>query len=179
MIIGFQVKGSNYVRNCRVCEFLVCCHRKSVLYVTNKWDKNFGGLCDIDERGEWHCAVVCLNWRATVEQITSQMNQGVTTSVSKMTVQWSLVNIRLCSRWMVKAPMTVYHPKRLEFYMTLPILDIHWLAKGCIHQLIMFFLLMNWWKSMHMVRNIRKHPSAIYGWVYTGRENIIVFGMVL
>ncbi|GIX77121.1 transposable element Tcb1 transposase [Caerostris darwini] len=54
---------------------------------------------------------------ATVEQLTAQMNQGATKSVSPTTVQRTLLRMGLCSRRLVNAPMltTVHRRRRLEF----------------------------------------------------------------
>ncbi|GBM02423.1 hypothetical protein AVEN_76475-1 [Araneus ventricosus] len=62
----------------------------------------------IDDRGErrlWRC--VRANRHATVEQLTAQMNQGATKSVSSTTVQRTLLRMGLRSRRLVNAPMLI------------------------------------------------------------------------
>ena len=72
----------------------------------------------IDGRGERRLRrCVLKNRRATVEQLTVQMNQGATKTVSTPTVQRTLLRMGLRSRRLVKAPMltAVHRRQRLEF----------------------------------------------------------------
>ncbi|GBO15056.1 hypothetical protein AVEN_233657-1 [Araneus ventricosus] len=66
---------------------------------------------DGDERRLWRC--VRANRRATVEQLTAQMNQGATKSVSSTKVQRTLLRMGLRSRHLVNAPtLTAVHRRR-------------------------------------------------------------------
>ncbi|GBM41431.1 hypothetical protein AVEN_129625-1 [Araneus ventricosus] len=68
----------------------------------------------IDDRGERRLRrCVRANRRATVEQLTAQMNQGATKSASSTTVQRTLLRMGLRNRRLVNAPMlTVVHRRR-------------------------------------------------------------------
>ncbi|GBM47485.1 hypothetical protein AVEN_153697-1 [Araneus ventricosus] len=71
-----------------------------------------------DDRGERRLRrCVRANRCATVEQLTAQMNQGATKSVSSTTVQRTLLRMGLRSRLLVNAPMltAVHRRRRLEF----------------------------------------------------------------
>lgn len=63
------------------------------------------------------CGDALANIRATVEQLTAQMNQGATNSVSQTTVQRTLLRLGLRSRRLVHASMltAVHRRRRLEF----------------------------------------------------------------
>ncbi|GBN51567.1 hypothetical protein AVEN_28283-1 [Araneus ventricosus] len=93
MIIGFRAKGGSISET----ENFVNCSRATVVKVYRAWQ--YGtiqnqrcGTCGapraIDDRGERRLRrCVRANRRATVEQLTAQMNQGGTKSVSSTTVQ--------------------------------------------------------------------------------------------
>ncbi|GBL75225.1 hypothetical protein AVEN_194459-1 [Araneus ventricosus] len=91
MIIGFRAKGGSISETAN----FVNCSRAAVVKVYCAWQygtiqNQRRGTCGapwaIDgERRLWRC--VRANRRATVEQLTAQMNQGATKSVSSTTVQ--------------------------------------------------------------------------------------------
>ncbi|GBN27246.1 hypothetical protein AVEN_234878-1 [Araneus ventricosus] len=111
MIIGFRAKGGSISETAN----FVNCSCASVVKVYRAW--KFGtiqnqrrGTCGapraIDDRGERRLRrCVRANRRATVEQLTVQMNQGATKSVSLTTVQRTLLRMGLRSRRLVNAPM--------------------------------------------------------------------------
>ncbi|GFV69910.1 transposable element Tcb1 transposase [Trichonephila clavipes] len=87
---GFQAKGGSISET---AEFVNCSH-------------------DRGERRLRRC--VRADRRATVEQLTTKMNQGATKSVSQTTIQRTLLRLGLRSR---RAPMltAVHRRRRLEF----------------------------------------------------------------
>ncbi|GBO06883.1 hypothetical protein AVEN_174953-1 [Araneus ventricosus] len=109
MIIGFRAKGGSISETAN----FVHCSRAAVVKVYRAWQYGIiqnqrRGTCGgpraihgIGERRLRRC--VRANRRATVEQLTSQMNQGATKSVSSTTVQRTLHDLR--SRRLVNAPM--------------------------------------------------------------------------
>ncbi|GBN29442.1 hypothetical protein AVEN_81884-1 [Araneus ventricosus] len=111
MIIGFRVKGGSISEKAN----LVNCSRAAVVKVYRAWQygtiqNQRRGTCGapraIDDRGERRLRrCVRANRRATVEQLTAQMNQGATKSVSSTTVQRTLLRMGLRSRRLVNAPM--------------------------------------------------------------------------
>ncbi|GFV62083.1 transposable element Tcb1 transposase [Trichonephila clavipes] len=95
MVIGFQSKGESISETA-----------------------NFVKSWAIDDRGERRLRrFVRANRRATVEQLTTQMNQGATNSVFQTTVQRKLQHICLRSRRLVHATMltAVHRQRTLEF----------------------------------------------------------------
>ncbi|GFY00658.1 transposable element Tcb1 transposase [Trichonephila clavipes] len=96
MIIDFRDKGGRISEMDKFVNF----SRASVLKVYHVWQngtvqKLRRGKCGapriIDDRGERRLRrCIRANRRATVEQLTAQMNQGVTNSVSQTTVQRTL-----------------------------------------------------------------------------------------
>ncbi|GIY57998.1 transposable element Tcb1 transposase [Caerostris darwini] len=123
MIIGFRAKGGSISETAN----FVNCSRTAVVKVYRAWQNatiqnQRRGTCGapraIDDRGERRLRrCVRANRRATVEQLTAQMNQGTTKSVSSTTVQRTLLRMGLRSRRLVNAPMltAVHRRRRLEF----------------------------------------------------------------
>ena len=123
MIIGFRAKGGSISETAN----FVNCSRAAVVKVFRAWQNGTiqnqrRGKCGapraIDGRGERRLRrCVLKNRRATVEQLTAQMNQGATKTVSTTTVQRTLLRMGLLSRRLVKAPMltAVHRRQRLEF----------------------------------------------------------------
>ncbi|XP_015911795.2 uncharacterized protein [Parasteatoda tepidariorum] len=111
MIIGFRTKGGSISET---TDF-VNCSRAAVVKVyrawqngtiQNKWRGTCGAPRAKDGTGERKLRrCVQTNRRATVEQLTAQMNQGATKSVSSTTVQRTLLRMGLRSRRLVNAPM--------------------------------------------------------------------------
>ncbi|XP_071036417.1 uncharacterized protein [Parasteatoda tepidariorum] len=108
MIIDFMAKGGSISETAN----FVNCLRAAVVKVYRAWQNDTiqnqrGGTCapraieDIGERRQRRC--VRVNRRATIEQLTTQMNQGATKSVSSTTVQRTLLRMGLCSRRLVNA----------------------------------------------------------------------------
>ncbi|GBM61576.1 hypothetical protein AVEN_96170-1 [Araneus ventricosus] len=101
MIIGFRAKGGSISETAN----FVNCSRAAVLKVYRAWQygtiqnqrRGTSGapraIDDRDERRLRRC--VRANRRATVEQLTAQMNQGATKSVSSTTVQRTLLRMSL------------------------------------------------------------------------------------
>ncbi|GBM09082.1 hypothetical protein AVEN_27188-1 [Araneus ventricosus] len=119
MIIGFRAKGGSISETAN----FVNCSRVAVVKVYRAWQygtiqNQRRGTCSvpraIDDRGERRLRrCVRANRRATVEQLTAQMNQGVTKSVPSTTVQRTLLRMSLRSRRLVNAPMlTAVHRRR-------------------------------------------------------------------
>ncbi|GFT81330.1 transposable element Tcb1 transposase [Trichonephila clavipes] len=123
MIIGFRAKGGSISET---AEF-VNCSRAAVVKVYRAWQNGTvqnqrRGKCDapraIDDRGERRLRrCVRADRRATVQQLTTKMNQGATKSVSQTTIQRTLLRLGLRSRRLVRAPMltAVHRRRRLEF----------------------------------------------------------------
>ncbi|GFV63379.1 transposable element Tcb1 transposase [Trichonephila clavipes] len=123
MIIGFRAKGGSISET---AEF-VNCSRATVVKVYRAWQNGTvqnqrRGKCGapraIDDRGERRLRrCVRADRRATVEQLTTKMNQGATKSVSQTTIQQTLLRLGLRSRHLVRAPMltAVHRRRRLEF----------------------------------------------------------------
>ncbi|GBN71072.1 hypothetical protein AVEN_10551-1 [Araneus ventricosus] len=111
MIIGFRAKGGSISETAN----FVNCSRAALVKVYRAWQygtiqNQLRGTCGapraIDDRGERRLRrCVRANRRATVEQLTAQMNQGATKSVSSTTVQRTLLHMGLRSRCLVNAPM--------------------------------------------------------------------------
>ncbi|GBM98618.1 hypothetical protein AVEN_242620-1 [Araneus ventricosus] len=110
MIIGFRAKGGSISETAN----FVNCSRAAVVKVYHAWQygtiqNQRRGTCDapraIDDRGERRLRrCVRANRCTTVEQLTAQMNQGATKSVSSTTVQRTLLCMGLRSRRLVNAP---------------------------------------------------------------------------
>ncbi|GBL71855.1 hypothetical protein AVEN_231510-1 [Araneus ventricosus] len=111
MIIGFRTKGGSISETAN----FVNCSRAAVVKVYRAWKYDTiqnqrrgtrGAPRAIDDRGERRLRrCVRANRRATVKQLTAQMNQGATKSVSSTTVQRTLLRMGLRSRRLVNAPM--------------------------------------------------------------------------
>ncbi|GFU68105.1 transposable element Tc3 transposase [Trichonephila clavipes] len=123
IIIGFRAKGRSISET---AEF-VNCSRAAVVKVYRAWQNGTvqnqrRGKCGapraIDDRGERRLRrCVRADRRATVEQLTTKMNQGATKSVSQTTIQRTLLRLGLRSRRLVCAPMltALHRRRRLEF----------------------------------------------------------------
>ncbi|GFY10843.1 transposable element Tcb1 transposase [Trichonephila clavipes] len=86
--------------------------------VQNQGRGKCGAPRAIDDRGERRLRrCVRADRRATVEQLTTKMNQGATKSVSQTTIQRTFLRLGLRSRRLVRASMltTVHRRRRLEF----------------------------------------------------------------
>ncbi|GBN36413.1 hypothetical protein AVEN_167235-1 [Araneus ventricosus] len=119
MIIGFRAKGGSISETAN----FVNCSRAAVVKVYRAWQygtiqNQRRGKCGapraIVDRGERRLRrCVRANRRATVEQLTAQMNQGATKSVSSTTVQRTLLRMGLRSRHLVNAPaLTRQHTRQ-------------------------------------------------------------------
>ncbi|GFV70961.1 transposable element Tcb1 transposase [Trichonephila clavipes] len=101
MIIGFRAKGGSISET---AEFVNCSHA-AVVKVYRAWQNGTvqsqgRGKCGapraIDDRGERRLRrCVRADRRATVEQLTTKMNQGATKSVSQTTIQRTLLRLGL------------------------------------------------------------------------------------
>ncbi|GBN92122.1 hypothetical protein AVEN_80942-1 [Araneus ventricosus] len=110
-VIGFRAKGGSISETAN----FVNCSRAAVVKVYRAWQygtiqNQRRGTCGapraIDDRGERRLRrYVRANRRATVEQLTAQMNQGATKSISSKKVQRTLLRMGLRSRRLVNAPM--------------------------------------------------------------------------
>ncbi|GBM26285.1 hypothetical protein AVEN_66523-1 [Araneus ventricosus] len=108
MIIGFRAKGGSISETAN----FVNCSRAALVIVYRAWQygtiqNQRRGTCGapraIEGRGERRLRrCVLTNRRATVEQLTAQMNQGATKSVSSTTVQ------------RVVQQLHVYSPERIS-----------------------------------------------------------------
>ncbi|GFW43644.1 transposable element Tcb1 transposase [Trichonephila clavipes] len=92
-----------------------------------RWSK-CGAPQAIDDRSErrlWRC--VRMNKRATVEQLTIQMNQGATSIVSQTTVQQTLLYLGLQSSHVVPYTYAIYCSLATKAGICTPVLqmDIH------------------------------------------------------
>ncbi|KAH7960817.1 hypothetical protein HPB49_023589 [Dermacentor silvarum] len=111
MITGFRAKGGSISGTAK----FVNCSRAAVVKVNRAWQNGTvqnprWGKCGapraIDDRGERRLRrCVRANRRATVEQLSAQMYQGATNSVSQTTVQRTLLRLGLRSRRLVHALM--------------------------------------------------------------------------
>ncbi|XP_055944462.1 uncharacterized protein LOC129975424 [Argiope bruennichi] len=113
MIIVFVDKGGGISETAN----FINCSRAAVMKIYHAWQngtiqKQLRGKCGtpraIDGRGErrlWRC--VRANRCATVEQLTTQMNQRTTNRFSTMIVQRTLLRMGLCSKCLVNAPMLI------------------------------------------------------------------------
>ncbi|GBM27482.1 hypothetical protein AVEN_205269-1 [Araneus ventricosus] len=107
MIIGFRAKGGSISETAN----FVNCSRAAVVKVYRPWQYGtiqnqrrgtYGAPRAIDDRGERRLRrCIRANRRATVEQLTAQMNQWATKSVSSTTVQRTLLRMGLPSRRLV------------------------------------------------------------------------------
>ncbi|XP_055928141.1 uncharacterized protein LOC129959346 [Argiope bruennichi] len=122
MIISFRAKGGSISKTVN----FVNCLRVAVVKVYRAWQNGSvqnqridkcGAPQTIEDRGERRLRrCVRANKRTTVEQLTTQMNQGTTNSVSTTTVQQTLQRMDLRSKRLVNAPMltAVHRRRRLE-----------------------------------------------------------------
>ncbi|GBL93184.1 hypothetical protein AVEN_46362-1 [Araneus ventricosus] len=99
LIIGFRAKGGSISETAN----FVNCSRAAVVKVYRAWQygtiqNQRRGTCGapraIDDRGERRLRR-CVRANTTVEQLTAQMNQGATKSVSSTTVQRTLLRVGL------------------------------------------------------------------------------------
>nr|XP_042903078.1 uncharacterized protein LOC122270306 [Parasteatoda tepidariorum] len=123
MIMGFRTKGGSISETAN----FVNCSSAAVVKVYHVWQNGTlqntqRGTCGapqvIDDRCERRLRrCVQANRRETVEQLTSQMNQGATKSVSSITFQRTLLLMDHSSKPLVNAPMltAVHRRRRLEF----------------------------------------------------------------
>ncbi|GFX81619.1 transposable element Tcb1 transposase [Trichonephila clavipes] len=154
MVSGFRAKGGSISGT---AEF-VNCSRAAMVKVYRAWQNRTvqnqrRGKCGapraIDDRGERRLRrCVRTDRRATVEHLTTKMNQGATKSVSQTTIQRTLLRLGLRSRRLVRAPMltAVHRRRRLEF-------------------------------ARQRETSERNHPATIAGTVQAGGGSIMVWGM--
>ncbi|GBN91177.1 hypothetical protein AVEN_149591-1 [Araneus ventricosus] len=98
MIIGFRTKGGSISETAN----FVNCSRAAVekVYrawqcgtIQNQWRGTCGAPRTVDDRGKRRLRrCVRANRHATVEQLTAQMNQGATKSMSSTTIQRTLLH---------------------------------------------------------------------------------------
>ncbi|XP_055932068.1 uncharacterized protein LOC129962346 [Argiope bruennichi] len=122
MIIGFRDKGGSISE---MANFINCSRADGVkVYralqngtVQNQRHGKCGAPWTIDGRDERRLRRYFSNRCAAMEQLTAQMNQRATSSVSTTTVQRTLLRMGLRSRRLVNAPMltAVHRRRRLEF----------------------------------------------------------------
>ena len=111
MIIGFRAKGGSISEtaefvNCSPAVVVKVYRAQQKGTVQNQRRGKCGAPRVIDDRGERRLRrCVRANRRATVEQLTTQMNQETTNSVSQTTVQRTLLRLGLRSRRLVRVPM--------------------------------------------------------------------------
>ncbi|GBO03171.1 hypothetical protein AVEN_201717-1 [Araneus ventricosus] len=108
MIIGFRTKGGSISETAN----FVNCSRAAVVKVYRAWQygtiqNQRRGTCGapraIDERGERKLRrCVRANRRATVEQLTTQMNQGATKSVSSMHLSLRTMSTPTCELFFLR-----------------------------------------------------------------------------
>ncbi|GFT70127.1 transposable element Tcb1 transposase [Trichonephila clavipes] len=186
MIMGFRAKGGSISE---MAEF-VNCSRATVVKVYRAWQNGTvqsqrRGKCGapraIDDRGErrlWRC--VRADRRATVEQLTTKMNQGATKSVSQTTIQRTLLRLGLRSRRLVRAPMltAVHRRRRLEFarqYNSWTFTEWRQVAFSDESRFMLHRTDGRW--CIRRETSERKHPATIAGTVQAGGGSIMVWGM--
>ncbi|KFM65613.1 Transposable element Tcb1 transposase, partial [Stegodyphus mimosarum] len=186
MIIGFRIKGGSISET---AEF-VNCSRAAVVKVYRAWQNGTvqnqrRGKCGapraIDDRGERRLRR-CLraDRRATVEQLTTKMNQGATKSVSQSTIQRTLLRLGLRSRRLVRAPMltAVHRRRRLEFarqYSSWTSTEWRQVAFSDESRFMLHRTDGRW--RIRRETSERNHPATIAGTVQAGGGSIMVWGM--
>ncbi|GBN19316.1 Transposable element Tc1 transposase [Araneus ventricosus] len=106
---------------------LVGCSRSAVVSIHEKWindgdtssrRQGIGRPRIIKEKGcrfrEKTSRLVKQNRRQTVAQLTAQYNAGPSASVSEHTVQWTLLDMGLCSRRPTRVPLLTKRPRQLR-----------------------------------------------------------------
>ncbi|KFM73508.1 Transposable element Tcb1 transposase, partial [Stegodyphus mimosarum] len=186
MIIGFRAKGGSISET---AEF-VNCSRAAVVKVYRAWQKGTvqnqrRGKCGapraIDDRGERRLRrCVRADRRATVEQLTTKMNQGATKSVSQSTIQRTLLRLGLRSRRLVRAPMltAVHRRRRLEFarqYSSWTSTEWRQVAFSDESRFMLHRTDGRW--RIRRETSERNHPATIAGTVQAGGGSIMVWGM--
>ncbi|GFY09307.1 tigger transposable element-derived protein 1 [Trichonephila clavipes] len=184
-IIGFRAKGGSISET---AEF-VNCLRAAVVKVYRAWQNGTvqnqrHGKCGapraIDDRGERRLRrCVRADRRATVEQLTTQKNQGATKSVSQITIQRTLLRLGLRSRRLVRAPMlTVHRRRRLEFarqYSSWTSTEWRQVAFSDESRFMLHRTDGRW--RIRRETSERNHPATIAGKVQAGGGSIMVWRM--
>ncbi|GFV19463.1 transposable element Tcb1 transposase [Trichonephila clavipes] len=186
MIIGFRAKGGSISET---AEF-VNCSRAAVVKVYRAWQNGTvqnqrRGKCGapraIDDRGERRLrrCVRADRW-ATVEQLTTKMNQGATKSVSQTTIQRTLLRLGLRSRHLVRAPMltAVHRRRRLEFarqYSSWTSTEWRQVEFSDESRFMLHRTDGRW--RIRRETSERNHPATIAGTVRAGGGSIMVWGM--
>ncbi|GFT13555.1 transposable element Tcb1 transposase [Trichonephila clavipes] len=170
-------------------EFVNCSHA-AVVKVYRAWQnetvQNQGrGKCGapraIDDRGERRLRrCVRADRRATVEQLTTKMNQGATKSVSQTTIQRTLLRLGLRSRRLVRASMltTVHRRRRLEFarqYSSWTSTEWRQVAFSDESRFMLHRTDGRW--RIRRETSERSHPATTAGTVQAGGGSIMVWGM--
>lgn len=186
MIIGFRAKGGSISETAQ----FVKCSRAAVVKVYRQWQNGTiknqrrgkcGGPRAIDVRGERRLRrCVRANRRATVEQLTAQMNRGATRSVSQTTIQRTLLRMGLRSRRLVSAPMLtpVHRRRRLEFarqYRTWTSTEWRQVAFSDESRFLLHRTDGRWRIRRETSEN--RHPATIAGRVQAGGGSVMVWGM--
>ncbi|GFW19190.1 transposable element Tcb1 transposase [Trichonephila clavipes] len=151
MIIGFRAKGGSISET---AEFVNC------------------------SRAVMRC--VRADRRATVEQLTTKMNQGATKSVSQTTIQRTLLRLGLRSRRLVRAPMltAAHRRRRLEFarqYSSWTSTEWRQVAFSDESRFMLHRTDGRW--RIRRETSERNHPATIAGTVQAGGGSIMVWGM--
>ncbi|GFU66833.1 transposable element Tcb1 transposase [Trichonephila clavipes] len=166
------------------------CEHAAVVKVYRAWQngtvQNQGrGKCGapraIDDRGERRLRrCVRADRRATVEQLTTKMNQGATKSVSQTTIQRTLLRLGLRSRRLVRASMltTVHRRRRLEFARQYSIwTSTEWRQVAFSDESrFMLHRTDGRWRIRRETSE-RNHPATIAGTVQAKGGSIMVWGM--
>ncbi|GFS54191.1 transposable element Tcb1 transposase [Trichonephila clavipes] len=185
MIIDFRAKGGSISET---AEF-VNCLRATMVKVYRAWQNGTvqnqrRGKCGapraIDDRGERRLRrCVRADRRATVEQLTTKMNQGATKSVSQTTLQRTLVRLGLRSRRLVRAPMTAFHRRRrLEFarqYSSWTSTELRHVAFSDESRFMLHRTDGHW--RIKRETSERNHPATIAGTVQARGGSIMAWGM--
>ncbi|GFX41209.1 transposable element Tcb1 transposase [Trichonephila clavipes] len=184
-IIGFRAKGGSISET---AEF-VNCSRATVVKVYRAWQNGTvqnqrRGKCGapraIDDRGERRLRrCVRADRRATVEQLTTKMNQA-TKSVSQTTIQRTLLRLGLRSRRLVRAPMltAVHRRRRLEFarqYSSWTSTEWRHVAFSDESRFMLHRTDGRW--RIRRETSERNHPATIAGTVQARGGSIMVWGM--
>ncbi|KFM59722.1 Transposable element Tcb1 transposase, partial [Stegodyphus mimosarum] len=186
MITGFRAKGGSISETA----LFVNCSRAAVVKVYRAWQNGTvqnqrRGKCGapraIDDRGERRLRrCVRADRRATVEQLTTKMNQGATKSVSQSTIQRTLLRLGLRSRRLVRAPMltAVHRRRRLEFarqYSSWTSTEWRQVAFSDESRFMLHRTDGRW--RIRRETSERNHPATIAGTVQAGGGSIMVWGM--
>ncbi|GFV38072.1 probable RNA-directed DNA polymerase from transposon X-element [Trichonephila clavipes] len=186
MIIGFRAKGGSISET---AEF-VNRSRATVVKVYRAWQNGTvqnqrRGKCGapraIDDRGERRLRrCVRADRRATVEQLTTKMNQGATKSVSQTTIQRTLLRLGLRSRRLVRAPMqtAVHRRRRLEFarqYSSWTSTEWRHVAFSDESRFMLYWTDGRW--RIRRETSERNHPATIAVTVQARGGSIMVWGM--